>query len=691
MVGGCAALLGASLFAAYQYIYRPARAAQYRVWKGPAPVLCPEPVLDLAQPRTPAPSAEEGLYDQAVAAGARGDVEATMYYLQEAACSEEGIDVLVTYQQPELVPTRKDTRWVVLSEYLKEAEAYYRSQQFSQVVRFGRDSYQHTDRLIVWMHGYGRNPQEDLSPYGELIANICQCEVVGISGTVARRKNSFSWTQLASRDHGHIEQQLGELGLSHKKPTLVGISHGAQSAIELVAAYPEVYQGALAISPGGLAHAGLRLGHKNKATSKNGVVIVVGGKENPGNRKLSKEAHQWFTEAGARSELRITADQKEHAEPADFLTMMPAWLSFINQENSNLSVKELQDSWKYRRLPLGSAKKLPPKPDLPFTIPAESTGVSLAEAAEQHTPTSHPEVEGIRKEFAKLGFRFTKPGRPEPNYLQPIISMAQQGKPDQAIYAALRASQGKGINYAELYQHEDLIVLRNSALWPAFSTYLRQLENYWAARGGMRSARVRNNKFVKAKHSLVLLHDNFGKPEDMIDVMGPYLSSICKCEVVGISGTRAQTDALYTWSEDHQSDHQHIQRQLKELRLADKQVFLVGNGQGGQVSLELLGNYPESYRGAIAISPKLLLEDTGSLGAGLNPGAQYRSAVIVTRKQASEIVRKQAEASWRHLQAGKVAVKLHSSPPKLRHGLPADLPEHFPGWLNYLSLPTRGR
>lgn len=77
--------------------------------------------------------------------------------------------------------------------------------------------------------------------------------------------------------------------------------------------------------------------------------------------------------------------------------------------------------------------------------------------------------------------------------------------------------------------------------------------------------------------------------------------------ILGFPATTDLGDDTQQWSEEPVADHAYIQDRLKtltsDLKLDLKRVGLFGFSQGAMVAADLATLYPESYRGAILMSP----------------------------------------------------------------------------------------
>src|SRR5262249_33084411 len=77
--------------------------------------------------------------------------------------------------------------------------------------------------------------------------------------------------------------------------------------------------------------------------------------------------------------------------------------------------------------------------------------------------------------------------------------------------------------------------------------------------------------------------------------------------IIGFPATTDLGDGSQQWSEEPVADHAYIQMRLKELEktanLDLKRVALFGFSQGAMVAADVATQYPDSYLGAILMSP----------------------------------------------------------------------------------------
>src|SRR4051812_9225706 len=77
--------------------------------------------------------------------------------------------------------------------------------------------------------------------------------------------------------------------------------------------------------------------------------------------------------------------------------------------------------------------------------------------------------------------------------------------------------------------------------------------------------------------------------------------------IIGFPATTDLGDNTQQWSEEPVADHAYVQAMIKEVgknaKLDMSRAVLFGFSQGAMVAADLATQYPESYRGAILMSP----------------------------------------------------------------------------------------
>lgn len=154
--------------------------------------------------------------------------------------------------------------------------------------------------------------------------------------------------------------------------------------------------------------------------------------------------------------------------------------------------------------------------------------------------------------------------------------------------------------------------------------------------------------------------------------------------IIGFPATTDLGDNTQQWSEEPVADNAYIQWRLKEIAVTAKldltKVALFGFSQGAMVAVDLATIYPESYMGAIAMSP-------GGMGrpkAANTRKPQHEKQVYFcfcgADEQPSNVNLTKAYA--KHLETvlgAKVSLKLY--PGISKHTRPPDFMQKFPEWM----------
>ncbi len=155
--------------------------------------------------------------------------------------------------------------------------------------------------------------------------------------------------------------------------------------------------------------------------------------------------------------------------------------------------------------------------------------------------------------------------------------------------------------------------------------------------------------------------------------------------IVGFPATTDLGDSTQQWSEEPVADHAYIQARLKEIgknvKLDLTRVGLFGFSEGAMVAADIATQFPESYRGAILMSPGGIGKPKAAAvrrpeharqvffcfcGAEENPGN-----VGLTKLYALHLEK---------VLGAKVTLKLY--PGASTHARPADFMEKFPEWMS---------
>jgi predicted esterase len=154
--------------------------------------------------------------------------------------------------------------------------------------------------------------------------------------------------------------------------------------------------------------------------------------------------------------------------------------------------------------------------------------------------------------------------------------------------------------------------------------------------------------------------------------------------IIGFPATTDLGDETQQWSEEPVADHAYIQEMLKKLtgglKVDLKRVGLFGFSQGAMVAGDLATLYPESYRGAILMSPggigspkvserKLPVHATQVYYCFCGEG-EHEGNVSLTKAYAVHLEK---------VLGARVTLKLYDG--VSTHTRPPDMKSQFPVWL----------
>ncbi len=154
--------------------------------------------------------------------------------------------------------------------------------------------------------------------------------------------------------------------------------------------------------------------------------------------------------------------------------------------------------------------------------------------------------------------------------------------------------------------------------------------------------------------------------------------------IIGFPATTELGDGTQQWSEEPVADHAYIQDRLKQMEKAEnldlKRVALFGFSEGGHVAADLATWYPDSYLGAIVMSP-------GGCSAPKParvkvPGHQRQVYFCFCGEGEAEGNVKLTKLYAQYLTealGAKVTMKLY--PNVSKHTRPPDFMEKFPEWI----------
>lgn len=156
--------------------------------------------------------------------------------------------------------------------------------------------------------------------------------------------------------------------------------------------------------------------------------------------------------------------------------------------------------------------------------------------------------------------------------------------------------------------------------------------------------------------------------------------------IVGFPATTELGDDTQQWSEEPAADHAYIQERLRSLAqkhdLDISRTALFGFSQGAMVAADLCTRFPESYAGAIVMSPG----GVTSPHAATVPVTQHRSQVFWVVCMAEEHPGnvELTRAYAKHLRSLGSKVTAIEYPGIKEHTRPPDFQKRFPEWVSVI-------
>jgi predicted esterase len=154
--------------------------------------------------------------------------------------------------------------------------------------------------------------------------------------------------------------------------------------------------------------------------------------------------------------------------------------------------------------------------------------------------------------------------------------------------------------------------------------------------------------------------------------------------IVGFPASIDLGDGTQQWSEEPATDHAYIQARLRELektaKLDLRRVALFGFSQGASVAGDLATLYPDSYLGAVLMSPGALGDPRASSAKTPKHSRQVYFCLCGADEQESNVQLTQWYAKHLGVLGAKVTLKLY--PGVSNHARPPDFMTMFPGWMS---------
>lgn len=291
-----------------------------------------------------------GVYDLACYYALNGDIEAAVYWLQEAGMAE-GVDVEYAVEDADLEAVRKDARWGKLLEYLTACNAYWVASDHSRdfvLVPEGHDPAEPLPTIIA-LHGWGSAPDDFAAEEADQeFVNDLGVGLISMSATNCRGRNSWVWSQDVAKDAERVQRAIDaakpKLTIKPGFAITTGFSQGGQLALELAAREPEFYAGSISLCAGGF-DGEPKLG-EIADTSKIGnlmVYIIGGAEEQEGNRNLRDLNELFFIVKGAATVHHEFAEYG-HAFPQPYFELAKLWVKSILARPHAREIEELKES-----------------------------------------------------------------------------------------------------------------------------------------------------------------------------------------------------------------------------------------------------------------------------------------------------------------------------------------------------------
>ena len=163
--------------------------------------------------------------------------------------------------------------------------------------------------------------------------------------------------------------------------------------------------------------------------------------------------------------------------------------------------------------------------------------------------------------------------------------------------------------------------------------------------------------------------------------------------IVGFPATTDLGDGTQQWSEEPVADHAYIQYRLaliaKTEKLDLKRVVLFGFSQGAMVAGDIATIYPESYIGAILMSPGGVGNPKATGVKNPNHARQFYFCFCGAKEHEGNVELTKAYAThFKDVLGAKTTLKLY--PDVEKHTRPPDFMTEFPNWIDSIFEVRRG-
>ncbi|MCE9603905.1 MAG: hypothetical protein K8U03_03280 [Planctomycetia bacterium] len=274
----------------------------------------------------------EGRFNLACHLARSGQVDSAFYWLQVAAI-EEGVDPRLASNDADLATLRADPRWEKLLGYIQDCNKYFATAPIARTVVVLPENYREPAPIaaIVWMHGFGSNPDDFVNGDAQRYADQLNVALIGISGPIVRGPRSFAWNIDAEKDLKRVRDALaklrGRITIEKGRIILFGFSQGAQAGLEIAVRHPDEFAGAIVFSPGPRSH--LDAVSPAATLAKRGFVLSCNAGERPNTVQLTADDADWLKRAGAKVVHKAYPNVADHTFPEDFGDRFPEWVKFV--------------------------------------------------------------------------------------------------------------------------------------------------------------------------------------------------------------------------------------------------------------------------------------------------------------------------------------------------------------------------
>lgn len=265
---------------------------------------------------------------------------------------------------------------------------------------------------------------------------------------------------------------------------------------------------------------------------------------------------------------------------------------------------------------------------------------------------------------------------------------ARAGAAESSLYWLHAAAREEGVDLEAVAREDAFQILLADSRWPAVRSYLQSSLRGWETQGQPATTLVLPQGYTKERGPIWVFawfHDSGSNPHELIDPVDEdaecrLLADRFNIAFVGISGTISRGKKAYAWADDPVRDFERVQSAVAEVskRLAIQPAGIValGNGQGGRIALDLAARHPETFAGAIVLSPGT---PRSRLAEIAEPHALLAKRSFVLGGSESETLEPSA---WLEKAKARVTVEML---PAGGHAIPINFSRSFPNWFKIVQ------